>query len=307
VNPRPLGRLLAAAALCMAAIGGVGRPTAAQTTEELLQQRRLEYLAAKASYESARSALRVVEQRFSTALNEVTRARRSGDDNALATAYARAQDQAIPYGAQEERVKEQRARVASSRKALIEIVTIRQEQLLDQMDAASSAQERAQLDTLWVDLDHELRELESEAGDGFRLDPMVMPEIIFDPRDGAAERLQKAEILERRAASIDTTIIDVDRQIKSLNDRIRMERQRSDLMATLDRFDDTRLPVVTGQPTGDRDRPAPSDSTAVGSDPVSLEDQLGQLREIRERLVQYRDEHLVRARVFRQSIRSVAS
>jgi len=295
------------AALGMAAIGSVGRPTAAQTTEELLAQRRLEYKAAKDSYEYARSALRVVEQRFSTALNEVSRARLRGDDGALAAARARVQEQAIPYGAQEERVKEQRARVDAARKALIEIVTIRQEQLLDQMDAASSTQARAHLNTLWVDLDHELRELESEAGDGFRLDPMVMPEITFDARDGTAERLQKAEILERRAAAIDTTILDVDRQIKSLNDRIRMERQRGDLMATLDRFDDTRLPVVTGQPTGDRDRPTPSDSTSVGSEPLSLDDQLRQLREIRERLVQYRDEHLVRARVFRQSIRSVAS
>jgi hypothetical protein len=303
-----VGKVLGAAAVCLVAIAGSGRPAAGQSTVEVLNQRRLEYQAAQDSYESARSALRVVEQRFSTALTEVTRARRSGDDDALAGAYARAQDQAIPYGAQEERVKEQSTQLAAARKALIEIVTIRQEQLLDEMDAASSAQERAQLNTLWVDLDHELRELESEAGDGFRLDPMVMPEITFDPRDGAAERLQKAEILERRAASIDSTIVDVDRQIESLTDRIRMERQRSDLMATLDRFDDTRLPVVTGQPTtGDRDRPPPADSAAVGSEPLKLEDQLRQAREIRERLVQYRDEHLVRARVFRQSIRSVAS
>jgi hypothetical protein len=307
VNPRPLGRLLTVAMLCMAAVAGVGRPTAAQTTAELLAQRRLEYKEAKDAYEYARSALRVVEQRFSTALNEVSRAKLRGDDGALAVARALVQEQAIPYGAQEERVKEQRARVAAARKALIEIVTIRQEQLLDQLDAASSGQERAQLNTLWVDLDQELRELESEAGDGFRIDPMVMPEIVFDPRDGTAERLQKAEILERRAAAIDTTIMDVDRQIKSLNDRIRMERQRGDLMATLDRFDDTRLPVVSGQPTGDRDRPTPSDSASVGSEPLSLDDQLSQLREIRERLVQYRDEHLVRARVFRQSVRSVAS
>jgi hypothetical protein len=189
----------------------------------------------------------------------------------------------------------------------VEILTIRLDQLIEQMNAASSSTERAQLNVIWTDLDHELRELEDESETGLRIDPAVMPEIIFDPRDVPDERLLKAELLERRAASIDTTIQDVDRQVKTLNDRIRMQRQRADLMATLDRFDDTRLPVVTGQRSGDRARPAAPDTAAARAEPVSLEAQLERLQEFREQLIQYRDEHLVRARVFRESIRRVAS
>jgi hypothetical protein len=294
--------------LSFAALAGALSPASGQqTTEQLLAERRLEYQAAKDAYESARSQLRVLDQQFSTALEEVTRARRSGDEGALDRAYAQAHDRAIPYGAQEERVTQQGARLTVARRALVEILTIRLDQLIEQMNTASSSAERAQLNILWTDLDHELRELEREAGSGFRIDPTVMPEITFDPRDVPDERLLKAGILERRAASIDTTIQDVDRQIKVLNDRIRMQRQRADLMATLDRFDDTRLPVVTGQPTGDRDRPAAADTAAARSEPVTLEAQLERLRETREQLVQYRDEHLVRARVFRESVRSVAS
>ncbi len=252
-----------------------------------------------------------MERQFSTALNEVTLARRSGDDAALERAYARAQDRAIPYGSQEERVAEQRTGLTTARRALADMLAIRLDQLIDQMNEASSSSERAQLNILWTNLDHELRELENESGNSLRIDPAVMPDITFDPRDVPAERLQKAEILERRAASIDTTIQDVDRQIKVLNDRIRMQRQRADLMANVGRFDDTRLPVVGAPPTSDRDgvqeRPAAADSATARSEPVSLEAQLERLRETREQLVQYRDEHLVRARVFRESIRSVAS
>lgn len=308
MTPRPPRRLLTAALLSSAALAGALAPASGQqTAEELVHERRLVYQAAMASYESARSALRVVEQQFSSALNDATAARRSGDDAALERAFAQAQDRAAPYGAQEERVTEQRGRVAAARRALAEMITIRLDELIEQMNTASSSAERARLNILYNDLDHELRELEAEAGNGLRIDPTVMPEITFDPRDVPAERLAKAEILERRAASIDTTIQDVDRQIKALNDRIRMQRQRADLMATLDRFDDTRLPVVGQPPAGDRDRPAAPDSTAARSEPVSLEMQLERLRETRDQLVQYRDEHLVRARVFRESIRSVAS
>ncbi len=306
--PRPPRRLVTAALLCVAALGGAFAPASGQeTTEQTLSERRLEYQAAKDAYGSAQSELRVVERQWRTALAEVTRARRSGDDDALDRAFARAHDLVIPFGAQEERVREQRARLATAGRALTEILTIRLDQLMEQMDAATSSSERSQLNILWTDLDHELNDLERESGTGLRIDPTVMPEITFDPRDVPAERLAKAEILERRAASIDTMIQDVDRQIKGLNDRIRRERQRADLMATLGRFDDTRLPVATGQPTGDRDRPAAADTTAARSEPVSLETQLEQLQETRAQLVRYRDEHLVRARVFRESVRSVAS
>jgi len=278
-----------------------------QTTEQALNARRLEYDAAKTSYEAARSALRVLDDQFQFALNEVDRARRSGDEGALDRAYALAHDRAIPYGAQEERVQQQHARLVTSRRALIEILAIRLDQLIEDMNDASSSAERAELNAFWNDLDHEMRDLESESESGLRIDPTVMPDIAFDPRDGVAERRFKAEILERRAASIDTTIVDVDRQIKVLNDRIRMQRQRADLMAGVTRFGDTQLPVTTGPPVGDRDLPAAADSVSARSEPVSLEAQLERLRETREQLVRYRDEHLVRARVFRESIRSVAS
>jgi hypothetical protein len=277
----------------------------AQTTNELVNQRRLEYRAAKDAYESAVSAGRVLEQQFSLALEQVRRARRQGDDTALEQAYALAQDRSFPYSAQEERIDEARATLDSARTALIEIITVRLEELVGEMDAAASAQQRNALNAVWTDLDNELKNLEAEAGEGFRIDPVVMPEIVFDPRDGPEELQAKAEILERRAAVADTLIQNTDETIDQLTARLRVERQRRDFLANADRFGDTQVPVVTGQPAGERSG-APADSTSAGSGPLTLEERIGREQAYREDLVQYRDQLLIRARQFRQRVRSVA-
>lgn len=300
---RSPGALLATLLACVVASWFPAGPVGAQTTDQIVNQRRLEYQAAKAEYESALRAQRVLSQQFEDALEDVRRARRTGNADALERANAHAQDVGIPYGAQEERVRQTLDTLSTARQALIDVITDRLEELLAQMDAASSAQQRAQLNAVWRDLDNELKSLESESAEGFRIEPIVMPEIKYDPREGPAELLQKAGLLERRAATADTTIQEVDRQIKSLNDRLRLRRQVGDLVNNIDRFGDTQVPVVSGQPTGGRT--TSPDSSSVGPVPVTLDERLRQLKEYRQNLVNYRDQVLVRARQFRESVRSV--
>lgn len=298
-------RTLALLTVALAALLTPQARVAAQTTNELLNQRRLEYKAAKDAYESTVSAGRVLEQQFSLALEQVRRARRQGDQVALEQAYALVQDRSFPYSAQEERIEEAHASLDSVRTALIDIITVRLEELVGEMDAAASAQQRNALNAVWVDLDNELKSLEAEAGEGVRIDPVVMPEIVFDPRDGPEELQAKAEILERRAAVADTLIQNADATIEQLGARLRVERQRRDFLANADRFGDTQVPVVAGQPGGDRS-PAVADSTAADTRPLTLEERIARERAYREDLVQYRDQLLIRARQFKQRIRSVA-
>ncbi|MFQ5537319.1 MAG: hypothetical protein ACE5GJ_07685 [Gemmatimonadota bacterium] len=297
------GALLAA--LACGALLGVPTTTAAQSTEDLLAQRRLEYRAARDAHEAARSAFSVVERQFSSALEEVTRARRSGDEQALERAFALVQDRSAPYRDQEERVNEARERLDRARQALIDIITVRLEELLAQMDAASSSQERARLDLLWRDLSNELEELEAEAQGALRLNPVVLPEITFDPRDGPMELEAKAQLLERRAAAADTVIQRVDREIQSLRDRERMERTRRDFLAATGRFDDTRVPVVTARPPGAGE--ISPDSTGAQGRPLTLEERIQELEAYRKQLESYRDQLLIRAQLFRQRIGWVAS
>ena len=295
----PLGVLLAAGL-------SVGTPcgSRAQSAEQLVVQRRLELRAARGAYEAARSAFDVVERQFAAALEEVNQARRSGDNDRLERASALAQDRSVPARDQESRLKEAGQALVRAREALILALDARMEELVRQMDATPSSQQRGQLNALYGDLQAELQSLEAEAGGTIRLEPVVLPEISFDPRDGPDDLRSKAELLERHAVIADTVIQNTERQIEQLGGRLRRERQQRDFLASADRFDDTRVPVVTGAPTGAR--AAARDSTVAGALPLSLEERIQILRDYVSQLQTRRDQLRIRAEQFRRRVGAVA-
>jgi hypothetical protein len=219
-------------------------------------------------------------------------------------AYRLAQDRSVPMRAQEQRVGEAGEALTVARRELIDIITVRLSELLEDMDAVSSAAQRNRLDVLWRDLRNELDALEAEGGEGFALLPVVFPEVNFDPRDGPEDLEAKAEILERRAAVTDTIIRDVEDQIETLEDRIRIERQRRDFLAGTDRFDDVRAPGVPARPPGDPTVAAP-DTAGVANRPRSLQERLADSGAYRDQLEAYRDQLLIRARQFRGRLRAI--
>ena len=295
---------LATVAVTVAASFGAAQPVEAQTIEQFVVQRRLEMGQARASHQAALAAFNVLDRQFSQALDEVRAARRSGDNARLERAYALAQDRSVPHRAQEARLTEAAAALVRARLALIDALAGRMEELVRNMDAVGSGEQRARLNVLFMDHQRELQGLESEAADTFRIDPVVLPEIAFDPRDGPDELSAKAELLERRAADADSVIVDTDRRIQDLNRRVRIERQGRDFLAGAERFDDTRVPVVAARPTPGQ-RPA-SDSTVAGARPQTLEERIEALTQYRVQMEAYRDELRVRARQFRLRVGSVA-
>ena len=292
--------------MLLVAVLSVGAPSesAAQSIEQLVVQRRRELRAARGAYEAARAAYDVVEGQFAAALEEVSQARRSGDVARHERAAALAQDRSVPARDQESRLQEAGRALVRAREALIGVLDARMEELVRMMDAASSSQQRAQLNSLYGDLRAELQSLEAEAGERIRLEPVVLPEISFDPRDGPDELRSKAELLERHAVITDTVIQNTQRQIEQLSGRLRRERQQRDFLAAADRFDDTRVPVVTGPPTGAR--AAVTDSTVAGARPLSLEERIQILREYVGQLQARREQLLIRAQQFRRSVGAVA-
>ncbi|MCG6957132.1 MAG: hypothetical protein LJF04_14180 [Gemmatimonadetes bacterium] len=286
-------------------VGLAGAQSAgAQTTQRLLQDRRDEYDAAKADFLSAQNAYRVVERQFADALQGLQRARAAGDDAAIDQGLRLAQDRAGPLQAGEQRLDRTKAALDSARRALIEIIGVRQAELVAQMDAAASSQQRNDLNALFQDLNRQLMGLETEAGDALRPQPVVLSDVQADPRDGPMEVLGKAQLLEQLAAQADTAIQDVDRQIKDLTARQRRQLQMNDLVAGLERFDDTRLPVVTSAPPSGR-APA-ADSTGAGPRPLTLQERIQALQDYRKQLEAYRDQALIRAKEFRRKLGSVA-
>ena len=269
----------------------------------MVAQRQLELRAARSAYDAALGAYNVVERQWSAALEEVNIARRSGDTGRLERAYALAQDRSVPRRDQEKRLEEAGAALVRARQALIDILVARLEQLVREMDVAPGALQRAQLNALFTGHQAELQALEGEAQETFRLEPVVLPEITFDPRDGRDELLAKAELLERRAVVADTLIWYTERQIRSLDQRLRTQRQRRDFLAGAERFDDTRVPVVTGVPPADRT--AARDSTVAGARPLTLEERVQMHRDYLGQLQAYRDQLLIRAQQFRRAVGSV--
>lgn len=300
--PRRIRAVATLAALC--GLATTAHPSAAQTLEQVVVQRRLELRAARATHESARNTFEVVERQFSSALDEVRDARNSGDGDRLERAYAQALDRSVPLRDQERRLEEAQAALDAARGRLIEVLEARLEQLVREMDAAPGGRERARLDVLFRDLSAELQSLEAETGGTFRIDPVVLPEITFDPRDGPDELRFKAEVLERKAADADSVIRNTEGLIQTLSNRLRTQRQVRDMVASLDRFDDTRVPVVTGAPPGDR--ASVTDSTVVGARPLTLEERIEVLRDYITQLEAYRDQLLIRAEQFRRSVGAVA-
>lgn len=271
---------------------------AGQTTEEVLVQRRLEYRSALADYQSAQAAFSVVERRFSAALAALDRARRSGDEEELAQAFAAAQERSLPVRDRRTRVAEAANRLEAARAALIEVLTIRLTELLTEMAEAGSPQEEAELDALWRDLNAELEQLETESEDPFRLNPTVLPEVTFDLRDTPEVREQKARLLERTAAMADSAVQTIQRQIDGLEERLRQERNRRDFLARTGRFGDTPPVGPTRPPGGTQVQVA--DSTGAPVRPQSLEERIQELRTVQQQIATYRDDLLIRARLFRR-------
>lgn len=295
---RLLGAVLAAALTIGAPAGAT-----AQITEAMVAQRRLELRAARSAYDAALGAFNVVDRQWSAALEEVNAARRSGDTGRLERAYALAQDRSVPRRDQEKRLEEAGAALVRVRDALIDALVARLEALVREMDATPNPQQRAQLNALYLDHQNELQALETEAAETFRLEPVVMPEITFDPRDGREELLAKAELFERRAVVVDSLIGRTEREIQSLSDRLRTQRQRRDFLAGAERFDDTRVPVVVGMPTGDRR--AGGDSTVVGARPLTLEERIQLRQDYLAQLRAHREQLLIRAQQFRRAVGTV--
>jgi hypothetical protein len=280
------------------------QPAASQTPEQEVIARRLDYEAARTAFEAANAAFNVVDREYSEAANRFLQARQSGNQDAIARAFSDALAKSVPLRAQKQRVTDVAAKLRTARQAFMDAISGRLEELVAQMDAAASRQRRDSLDAVFRDLNNQLHELDSEAQGTLSLRAVALPDITYDPRDSSVELEQKAQILERRAAVNDTLIQYQDRQIKQLQERQRLERQRRDFMAGAGRFDDTRTPVLSGAAGADA-RLTVVDSAGTDPRPLTLEERIDALQQYRAQLVEDRDQLLIRAAEFRKHVRMV--
>ena len=286
--------------LAVAAALLISEAVAAQSMEEVLGEIRLEYQSAASMHDAAQAALQVIDRRFNAALLEIEFARRDRDDVRRSSALQDAQARTAPLADARNRVDVAADSLRVVRQALINVLIVRQVELIALADATSSAQERRAFDNQLRVVTNELAARENDVDNDMSLDPVAMPDIAIDPRDGPTELRGKAEILEVTAARVDTLILSIDEEIRQLEVRRDTERSRRDFLAGTGRFGDLQPPTGT---TGAADPGVQAtDSTAVGR-PISLEERIGAKRDYRQIMVDQRELLLFRARDFRARVR----
>jgi hypothetical protein len=252
--------------------------------EVRLRSAELEHNSARSEWDSAMRAFRAAEARWQRALDDVNAAEARGDEDVYKQALARFHTQAIQLETQEARERETAGRMSDTRDDLMAVLAESRDELYQDALDADTQEESRELAALYQDRDNRYRELERQGAPPGRIQPVTLPEVTFDPRDGPDEIEGKIRLLQLRIRQIDVQITAIDERIGALEKRQRQERDLQSLITGVERFDDAFVPVTSPDPLTDMTdtesggAALPSDSTVVSLDELSLQQQIGLLR-----------------------------
>lgn len=267
------------------------------------------YHEAEGEYEALRADLDRSFNQFERALEAVDRAR-DGDGTGREAAFAAFQTVAVRHMALELETRRALERVNATRAGYLQALEDREDELLNALareDLPSVRQ--AVLEGEWQRVRREMLRLEPATDLDQTLALRPVPELRVEPTDGPVELREKANFMQDHALSYDSIIGDLDREIQTLEDRERRLRGLQDLQRDLGRFGQDLLPGArTGAPsvadptrTGDGTDPeSGGEGAAEALASLPLADQIQLLRGTRELAVQYREEALAMANVFRE-------
>lgn len=263
-----------------------------------------EYLAAKREHEAAFLALEAMESRYEQALEEWSEARSSGDERRITRIFTTVQQMGLEVGTQERRVQEKAEELEAARTRLLSALGQRLESLINQVEAAVDPLEQRQLAAILDDRNRRYLELRAEEPPETALEPMQ--EVTINPGDTPREILLKAQNLDFKADRHEARLAEVERRLEELREDQRRTRTVSDFVAGLERYDDTRLPVVSpGNRTVDPEpgQPPPgADSLGVEERPLTLEERIQRLEVLREDLTRRVLEIRAKAQRFREHV-----
>jgi hypothetical protein len=238
-------------------------------------------------------------------LVQVNRARARGDDDALEDAYRRFHEESKELMRLEDRTREAEANLVRARQALLDGLDREMMALEARLVAATDPRTIGTIYDLLQGVTSQYRELENESFVPATATALFSSRsIVFDVRDGRDELQAKAEILERRAQDADSLIADFDRQIERLQGQLRLERNRSDFLGSVERFGDTQLPAIAPRPETVREEGVPATSTGIEEN-VDPETRIEELRALQDRLREQRERDLELAGQFRERLMQI--
>lgn len=293
----------------LAALLGAGtvgaRPAAAQQDQVVARQ--LAYDAARSEYEAALAAWRVVENQWNSAIDAYADARRQGDEQRQQNALQGAFGQAREMDRLERRVTETRAALDRARSALLAALDDRLDRLGDQLGAARTPAERAQLTTVIRDLTNQQTQVEAERElPAVRAELQYYSSIQYDGRDTPVTLGAKAQLLRSKAQNADSSIAQIDRQISRIERQLRSSRNAQALVTGVERFGDAQPPVgAPNRRQAGGDVRARGDSLGVAGPAETLGEQLARWRLLRGQVVEARQQFLQRAETFEDMARRI--
>lgn len=259
-----------------------------------------EYLAAQGEYQAAFFALEALESRYNQALEAFDEARASGDMDRTNRVFTTVQQLGAEVGSQERRVQQKARELEDARARLLEALGQRLEELIQLRDTTLDEEEQLQLAVILEDANNRLLELRAEEPPETTLEPMQ--DVTISPGDTPRDIRRKAATLDFRADQHEARLVEVVRRLERLEEDLRRARTVSDFVAGLERYDDTRLPVVSpgnrGVEPETNQRPSGADTLGLQERPLTLEERIQRLELLVEDLTRRMVEIRAKARRF---------
>lgn len=296
-GPRNLGNWARLLGLMLLFLPG---PVAAQQDTLNIPALESEYLSARREYEGAFLALEALERRYNQALEAFDAAKAAEDRDEANQAFATVLQLGAEVGSQERRVQEKADELEAARARLLEALGLRLETLIQQRDSTVDPEEQLQLAVILEDYNNRLLELRAEEPPETALEPMQ--DVAINPSDTPRDILRKAATLDFRADQHEARLAEVERRLANLREDQRRARTVSDFVAGLERYDDTRLPVVSPASRVDpepAELPPGADTLNVSEGPLTLEERIQRLELLVEDLAGRMEEIRAKAQRFR--------
>lgn len=259
-------------------------PLAGAQEDPSIQILEPEYQRAQAEYEAAFSALEALEGRLNQALEDVDEARAAGDEARTNQGYDLVLQLSGDLRLQRQRVDEKAEELRDARTLLLQALRRRVDELLSEVN---SARDDSALAAILQDVNNRRLELLAEEEPETVLEPMR--DITISPTDLPIDIRRKAATLDYRAEQHEARLEGIDQRLEELRQDLRRSRFVSDFLSGVERYGDTQLPV--GRPgtqittaTDPEERPSGADSLAVETRPMTLEERIGRLEELRGEL-----------------------
>lgn len=246
-----------------------------------------EYRRAQAEYDAAFNALVALEGRLNQALEDLDRARASEDEARMTRAYNLVLTLSGDLREQRRRVDQKASELRDARFQLLQALRRRVDALIAQVDSARTEADSASLAAILEDVNNRRMELLSEEEPETALEPMR--DITISPTDLPIDIRRKAATLDFRADQHEAQLLGIDRRLEELRQDQRRSRFVSDFLSGVERYGDTRLPVVppgsgNPPPPDPTQRPVEPDSLGGGERPMTLEERIQALEILREEL-----------------------